>query len=469
MSLATQEPEEVRTLLGVPYWTRSRAELGQALREAKGLIELNGSNAETSIQARENDAYGRVLSRNPTNLIDGQGVRHMLQLKYGETFDRIAGSDLTTEVCALARDMDWKVFLLGGCEEASSGTQAHLEEVLPGIQLERFSPPYEPGPQISAEVEAQVSARIGAYRPRVLIGCFGAPKQELWFDRNRELLTECGVRIWMGAGGTFDFLSGRVRRAPRLVSDHGFEWLWRFFQEPRQRIGRMGSRLPRFALLGAWEALTYRLRLGRGSYAAWGSRLFSLLAVAFTLPLALAAGLLVGAANLVAFRDPRRVFFSQPRVGRDGRAFRLYKFRTMRECPSAFDSWSSGGDRLRVTRLGRILRSSHLDELPQLWNVVRGDMNLVGPRPEMLDIHEWACEVVPGFEARVRVRPGITGQAQVTQGYTGYCAEAYAEKLAIDADYIQSQSLFGDLRLCAKTVRWMLLGRGWRWNQAGSC
>lgn len=480
MTLAFEEADDVHTLLGVPYWTQTRDELEQMLRETDELVELNSGNAEISIQARENGDYLRILSSNPTNIIDGQGVRRILQLKYGQAFDRISGSDLTTEVCELAREMGWKVFLLGGCEEASAGAQAFLEGKLPGLQVQRYSPPYESGAQMSAQVEQEICERIAAFEPRVLIGCFGAPKQEFWFDRHREFLRGQGVRVWMGAGGTFDFLSGRVRRAPKAVSDVGLEWMWRFFQEPRQRFGRMGTRLPRFALLGLWEALTYRLRLGRSSYASWGSRVFSLVAVALGLPLALVAGLAVAAANLVAFRDPRRIFFTQPRVGREGKPFRLYKFRTMQECAAPdplgenggegcssgdFESWSSCEDRLRVTPLGRILRSSHLDELPQLLNILRGDMNLVGPRPEMIEVHEWACSQVPGFSMRTRVRPGLTGLAQVTQGYTGHCAEAYTRKLAIDAEYIQNQSLVRDLGLCAMTVRWMLLGRGWRWKQ----
>ncbi len=482
MTLASQEAGDVHSLLGVPYWTQTREELEQMLRETDELVELNSGNAEISIQARENDDYRRILSGNPTNIIDGQGVRRILQLKYGKAFDRISGSDLTTEVCALARDMGWRVFLLGGCEEASSGAQAFLESKLPGLQVQRHSPPYEPGGQMSPRVEREICERIAAYGPRVLIGCFGAPKQEFWFDRHREYLREQGVRVWMGAGGTFDFLSGRIRRAPKAVSEAGLEWLWRFFQEPRQRFRRMGTRLPRFALLGLWEALTYRLRLSHRSYSSWGSRVFSLVAVALGLPLALSAGLVVAAANLIAFRDPRGIFFVQPRIGRDGKPFRLYKFRTMQEdaaphrsggvhegrgSSGEFTSWSTSEDRLRVTALGRILRSSHLDELPQLLNILRGDMNLVGPRPEMIEVHEWACSEVPGFSQRTRVRPGLTGLAQVTQGYTGHCAEAYGRKLAIDTNYIETHSLAQDLRLCALTVRWMLLGRGWRWKQGG--
>ncbi|MFT7676569.1 MAG: lipopolysaccharide/colanic/teichoic acid biosynthesis glycosyltransferase [Planctomycetota bacterium] len=203
----------------------------------------------------------------------------------------------------------------------------------------------------------------------------------------------------------------------------------------------------------------------QGGYALWGSRLFSLVAVCLGAPIALAASLLVACANLLVFRDPRKVLYTQSRMGYRGQAFKIYKFRTMYEAADCFGSWSGGVDQQRVTKLGRFLRSSHLDEIPQLWNVLRGDMNLIGPRPEMLEIHVWAEDEVHGFANRLDVRPGITGLAQVTQGYTGRSAEAYAEKLAIDERYIQQQSLRFDLSVACQTVVWMIRGKGWSWNQ----
>lgn len=202
-----------------------------------------------------------------------------------------------------------------------------------------------------------------------------------------------------------------------------------------------------------------------GGYALWGSRLFSLVAVLLGAPLVLPISLIVACANLLIFRDPRKVLYTQPRMGYQGEVFKIFKFRTMYDVKDCFGAWSNGEDRQRVTKLGRILRSSHLDEIPQLWNVLRGEMNLIGPRPEMMEVHEWALEEVSGFGKRLEVRPGITGLAQVTQGYTGRSAKAYAEKLAIDERYIQRQSLLFDLSVACRTAVWMTLGKGWSWNQ----
>lgn len=182
-------------------------------------------------------------------------------------------------------------------------------------------------------------------------------------------------------------------------------------------------------------------------------------------PLAMVVGACVALANLLVFGTPRKILFIQERAGHHGRTFRLVKFRTMRDASDHFASWS-GGDQARVTSLGRFLRNAHLDELPQLWNVLLGDMNLVGPRPEMLEIEAWAAQSVPGFSRRLAVPPGLTGLAQITQGYTTRDVEAYAEKLAICEHYIARRCLLFDLRVMLLTGIWMLRRRGWDWNKS---
>ena len=193
---------------------------------------------------------------------------------------------------------------------------------------------------------------------------------------------------------------------------------------------------------------------------------YALLLVALPVALAVLAPLVL--ANWLSFRDLRLVFFHQERVGRHGRVFRIHKLRTMRplEDSGSFEAWSDG-DRNRVTALGRFLRSTHLDEVPQIWNIVRGDMDFIGPRPEMVEVHEWACREVPGFERRLALRPGITGLAQITQGYAGRCPRAYRRKLSADERYRRTLSFAGDLSILARTVAWMLRGRGWGWRSQG--
>ncbi len=204
-----------------------------------------------------------------------------------------------------------------------------------------------------------------------------------------------------------------------------------------------------------------------GWYVRRGKRALDLALVALALPLALVPGLLVALGNGLLFRDPRKVFFCQERLGLRGRRFSIVKFRTMREASGgAMDSWSNGHDQARVTRFGRFLRNTHLDELPQLYNVLRGDMQLIGPRPEMTEVDAWAREHVPGFERRLALRPGITGLAQIVQGYTGRDPLAYRRKLALDALYIRRVSPALDAWILARTCVWVLRRRGWRSWQA---
>jgi len=199
-----------------------------------------------------------------------------------------------------------------------------------------------------------------------------------------------------------------------------------------------------------------------GPYPRWGKRLLRTLLALLVIPFALALSIPIVLINWALFRDLRQVLYRQPRVGRRGRVFQIFKFRTMREAEDGdFEAWSEGSDDLRVTRFGRLLRNTHLDELPQLLNILRGEMDFVGPRPEMIQIHRWACERIPGFAERNALLPGITGYAQITQGYTGMDERAYRKKLAADQLYRRNFSLRFDLEILFRTALWMLRGRGW--------
>lgn len=152
------------------------------------------------------------------------------------------------------------------------------------------------------------------------------------------------------------------------------------------------------------------------------------------------------------------VIYAQRRVGKGGRVFELYKFRSMYQDAEVHGArWAKDEDP-RVTPFGRFLRNKRLDEIPQFWNVVRGDMSLIGPRPERPAFHKVFCERIHGWEQRVMVKPGITGLAQVEGGYD----LLPKEKARIDIAYIESRSLRLDLGIVFRTIRTMISGEGAR-------
>jgi sugar transferase (PEP-CTERM system associated) len=170
--------------------------------------------------------------------------------------------------------------------------------------------------------------------------------------------------------------------------------------------------------------------------------------------------LMVLTALLVWIDDGRPVLYRQERVGENGRTFVLSKFRSMRKDAEIAGQpvWAKDGDD-RVTRVGRFIRKTRLDELPQLWNVLRGDMSFVGPRPERPFFVEELSQQIPFYQQRHAVKPGLTGWAQVKYRY-GSSLEDAMEKLRYDLYYIKHLSVFFDLTIVFDTVKVVLFRKG---------
>ena len=176
--------------------------------------------------------------------------------------------------------------------------------------------------------------------------------------------------------------------------------------------------------------------------------------------LLLAAPVIALAALVVRLESRGPAFFRQERLGINERPFQILKLRTMREGAEAGGpQWSEGASDPRVTRIGRFLRRTRIDELPQLFNVLRGDMSLIGPRPERAYFVEQLKEVVPYYGLRFAVKPGVTGWAQVKYGY-GSTVEDAAEKLCYDLYAIQEMNPAMYLLILVKTLQTVLLRPG---------
>ena len=195
--------------------------------------------------------------------------------------------------------------------------------------------------------------------------------------------------------------------------------------------------------------------------------------------LVVASPLMIVVALLVRLTSRGPALYSQTRVGVDrrykrsdtddrrvndqgGKPFEMYKFRSMVTDAEADGRavWAERKDP-RVTPIGRVLRKTRLDELPQLYNVIRGDMNIVGPRPERPTIFAELRQNIPQYHMRQRVRPGITGWAQVNQAYDA-CLDDVRQKVSYDLEYIQRRSVREDLRIMSMTIPVMLFRQsGW--------
>jgi len=173
--------------------------------------------------------------------------------------------------------------------------------------------------------------------------------------------------------------------------------------------------------------------------------------VAVSLPILLALLPVMALLALAIRRDGGPALYRQERVGRNGRRFTILKLRTMTDDPEAAATWTDAED-VRITRIGRTLRRAHLDEAPQLWNVLRGEMSFVGPRPEQPSYVAELNERIPFYNQRHIVKPGLTGWAQVRAGYSG-SLEGTAVKLSNDLYYIKNHTLSLDLVIFVETLR----------------
>jgi len=229
--------------------------------------------------------------------------------------------------------------------------------------------------------------------------------------------------------------------------------------------------VPIYHAASVYEAATARVSLDH-AHAEWLHELFlgsqsylpvkralDILFVLASLPVVVPLCLVI--AFIIRLTSPGPVLFWQERVGERGRVFKLVKFRSMRVDAERDGAKFASPDDDRITPVGRVLRRYRLDELPQLWNVLKGDMSIVGPRPEQVAFARQFEKQIPFYQWRHRVKPGITGWAQVQQGYAAGIEDTI-QKLEYDLYYVKHLSFWLDLSIMLRTVRIILTGFGAR-------
>ncbi|SEK40117.1 exopolysaccharide biosynthesis polyprenyl glycosylphosphotransferase [Halomonas daqiaonensis] len=317
------------------------------------------------------------------------------------------------------------------------------------------------------------------------------PDTDLYFTSFLLTTLFCTAGYWVG--GRYRVLKLAVvpfGKAPELCHNHGVDW--RRLSEPSLDSVRVDgvvadlraqlpaewerfladctlNRIPVYHSTTAYEQLTGRVQLSHLYENRYGSlqpdegyellkRMLDFLAVIALLPLALP--LMAATAIAIRLESPGSVLFTQQRMGFHCRPFTVYKFRSM-YIGHEGRGFTEDSEDSRITRVGRVVRKYRLDELPQLFNVLKGDMSLIGPRPESMELAAWYQHDVAFFHYRHVVRPGISGWAQVEQGYAAE-VDGMNRKLEYDFYYIKNFSFWLDALIAIRTVKTVLTGFGSR-------
>ncbi|MDQ2094933.1 WecB/TagA/CpsF family glycosyltransferase [Rhodalgimonas zhirmunskyi] len=441
-----------REILGLPVIDATTGQTVEALlndtarsRAARSVFFLN---AHCANQRASNRAYATALARADVVLPDGIGIELAARMTGGPLTENLNGTDFTPALLREAAKRGLSVFLFGGKPGTAESAAAKLTTTIPGLRIAGALDGYD-----GAANEQHALARINASGADILLVAMGVPMQELWIDRH---LPDLSPRLVLGVGALFDFLAGNVRRAPAVVRQARMEWAWRLLQEPRRLAKRYlignGTFLAR--------ASAHALRLA-GREAVTKRAMDIVLSGILT---TLLSPLLLLVVALIKIDSKGPALFKQERVGRNGRIFTVLKFRTMHtDAEERLAEIRDQSDREgicfksrndpRVTRVGRFLRRYSVDELPQILNVLFGDMSLVGPRPALP--REVAAYPQAALE-RLKARPGITGLWQVS----GRADIGFDKMIDMDVAYVRSRSVLLDVLLLALTARAVLSGRG---------
>jgi exopolysaccharide biosynthesis WecB/TagA/CpsF family protein len=449
-------PATIR-LFGIDVMT---AEPGPALDwlcdrlEARVRTRVAFLNAHCVNMAACDAQYGRALSTADVVLPDGSGLAMAARL-HNHSLVNLNGTDLVPALRQrLARSGD-SVFLLGGRPGVAAAAAARLQQDCPGLLIAGVRDGY-----FGTDQDAAVVAGINASGAAVVLVAMGVPMQDVWLARMQEQLS---APLLLGVGGLFDFLSGRIPRAPATLRRVGMEWTWRLYQEPARMWQRYIVGNPVFLARAAAAALRERAAMPVG-LDLLGKRLLDLAGAGAAL--LLAAPLLLLCMGLIRLTSRGPALLRQTRVGEDGVPFTMFKLRSMYLDAAArqaalmhANEHGAGGLTFklrrdpRVTPLGRLLRRSSIDELPQLWNVLRGDMSLVGPRPQLP--HE-VRRYAPGHYTRLAGKPGLTCLWQIS----GRAELAFDRQFELDVRYLQNRSLLADLGILLRTIPAVLQARG---------
>ncbi|WP_144209699.1 WecB/TagA/CpsF family glycosyltransferase [Shewanella donghaensis] len=438
-------------------------------------------NADCLNMAADNSEYSNIINGCDQVFADGSGIRIACQLHNIGLKDNVNGTDMLPLLSKRAAEQGIKIFFLGGKEGTAENAANNIKQQFPNLQIVGCHHGY-----VNQENEQGLIEQINQSKAAILLVGMGAPKQEQWITQHKENLN---INVAIGVGGLFDYFANNVSRAPIAVRQVGMEWVWRLAQEPTRMWKRYVIGNPVFIArvlkqkqlinktLAATMAVNktvnqpqlgltgqnrhwYFFKIKCGQFA---KRTFDI--VAASILLILLAPLFLFTAACIRIESKGAIFFSQTRSGLNNQPFTMWKFRSMfidaeqRLEKMKQNNEMKGGVLFkmkkdpRITAMGKLIRKASIDELPQLWNVLIGDMSLVGPRPALPnEVSQYQLS----DRRRLGVKPGITCIWQVS----GRSDIPFDKQVELDIDYIYKQSLKEDITLLLKTIPAVLLARG---------
>jgi len=458
------------TLLGVRFMNTTMddmlAKIASLVKErTKSAIYF--INADTLNKAYKKQTFKRVLNKTPYVLPDGSGIKIACNILNTPIKQNLNGTDLFPSLCEMAQKEGMKLFLYGAQEGVAQQVKQNMQKEYPGLQIV--------GAVRGFDIhDNEVINMINHSKADIVLVAKGAPLQEEWIDTHNHKIS---APVVIGVGGLFDFYSGNIPRAPIWMRELGLEWIYRLIQEPKRmwkryilgnpiflfRVFRWKKRQREEALKNYYQHVAAKKKWPLALHFSYLAHRFypvtkrmmdilvSIIAIIVFSPL------LITIAILIKMEDQGTILFTQKRVGRNGKPFNMYKFRSMRADAEKLKqklmkkNESQDGvifkmkDDPRITRIGRFIRKWSIDELPQLFNILQGDMSLVGPRPPLpSEVEEYMIEDLK----RLHIVPGLTCYWQVS----GRSEIPFKKQVELDKKYISRHSLWVDIKILFATI-----------------
>jgi len=436
-------------------------------------------NADCLNKTFDNNLYKQSLKEADYILPDGSGINMACNILNNPLIQNLNGTDLFPHICSLAQKHAFTVYLLGAKQNIAKEVKEQLLIKYPHLKIIGYNHGYFKEEDIPSLLQ-----EINQLKPDILFVALGAPFQELFIHQYKHLLN---AKLLLGVGGLLDFYSNKTKRAPLFIREIGFEWVYRMIQEPKRMWKRYLLGNPTFlyrvflykrksakkqlidSYLQTYETSTFsykyknvlwNFKLNCSSFL---KRVCDILISSMMLILLFPLFCIV--AVLIKKESKGPIFFSQNRVGLFAQEFKMFKFRSMVINAAAMheslqkNNESKDGvifkmkDDPRVTKIGKFIRKSSIDELPQLYNVLKGEMSLVGPRPPLPS--EVALYNIEDRK-RLHMKPGITCIWQVS----GRSEIPFKQQVILDKKYIKEHGFLYDLVLLLKTIPAVLFSKG---------